>query len=93
MTFVESGESGEWIVAYSQLTPIRVPLSNVMEWVGKKSLAKIIRDDLRFETQKLPSNRSTNELTVNIYLSWKPDSLQFADAMEDEEEPQPVSGA
>jgi hypothetical protein len=33
----------------------------------------------------------TNELVVNIYFAWKPDSLQLADVVSDEEEePQPV---
>ena len=60
-----------------------------MEWVDKKSLAEIIRDDPRFETKKLPS--AANELAVNIYFAWKPDSLQLADAEDnEEEEPQPV---
>ena len=68
-------------MAYSRLKSLRVPLLSVMEWVEKKSLAEIIRDDPRFETKKLPSNRSTNKLAVNIYLAWKPDSLQLADAV------------
>jgi hypothetical protein len=62
-----------------------------MEWVDKKSLAESIRDDPRFETKKLPSDRSANELAVNIYFAWKPDSLQLTDTVDnEEEEPQPV---
>ena len=78
-------------MAYSRPTLLRVPLSSVMEWVDKKSLAEIIRDDPRFETKKLPSDRSANELAVNIYFAWKPDSLQLTDTVDNEEEkPQPV---
>lgn len=36
---------------------------------GKKSLAEIIKDDSRFETKKLASDRS-DELAVNIYFAW-----------------------
>jgi hypothetical protein len=87
----ESEGPGEWIMAYSRPTSLRVPLSSVMEWVGKKSLAEIIRDDPRFEMKKLPSDRSANELAVNIYFAWKPDSLQLDDTVDsEEEEPQPV---
>ena len=35
---------------------------------GKKSLAEI-KDDPRFETKKVESDRS-NELAVNIYFAW-----------------------
>jgi len=71
-------------MASSRPTLLRVPLSSVMEWVGKKSLAEIIKDDPRFETKKLASDRS-NKLVVNICFAWKPDSLQLADAAEEEE--------
>ena len=78
-------------MAYSRPTSLRVPLSSVMEWVDKNSLAEIIRDDPRFETKKLPSDRSANELAVNIYFAWKPDSLLLADIVDnEEEETQPV---
>jgi hypothetical protein len=61
-----------------------------MEWVGKKSLVEVIKNDPRFETKKLSSDKS-NELAVNIYFAWKPDSLQLADvAGDEEEEPRPI---
>jgi hypothetical protein len=70
-------------------TLLRVPLSSVMEWEGKKTLVEIIKDDPRFDTKKLASDRA-NEFAVNIYFAWKPDTLQLADVPGDEDEGQSV---
>jgi hypothetical protein len=77
--------AGEWIMAYNKPTSLRVPLSSVMEWSGKRTFTDIFKEDPRFETKKLGN---TNELTVNVYFAWKPDSLclQEEETVEEEEE-------
>jgi hypothetical protein len=75
--------AGEWIMAYNKPTLLRVPLSSVMEWSGKRTLTDIFKEDPRFETKKLGN---TNELTVNIYFAWKPDSLHLQEEATEEEQ-------
>jgi flagellar biosynthesis GTPase FlhF len=75
--------AGAWIMAYNKPTSLRVPLSSVMEWSGKRTFTDIFKEDPRFETKKLGN---TNELTANIYFAWKPDSLQIQEEEEEEEE-------
>jgi len=77
-------------MAYNKPTSLRVPLSSVMEWSGKRTFTDIFREDPRFETKKLGN---INELTVNVYFAWKPDSLylQEEETMEEEEEHVPAS--
>lgn len=55
-----------------------------MEWAGKQTLLDI-KDDPRFETGKLASDKPTNGMAVSIYFAWKPDSL-LADGVGDEED-------
>jgi hypothetical protein len=81
-------------MAYTRPTSLRVPLSRMMEWAGKRSLLDI-EDDLCLETKKLASDKLTNELAANIHFAWKLDSLQLADGVGDNEDLQPspaVSG-
>jgi len=77
--------AGEWIMAYNRPTSLRLPLSSVMEWSGKRTFTDIFKEDPRFETKKLGN---ASELTVNIYFAWKPDSLyvQEEDTIEEEQE-------
>ena len=70
-------------MAYNKPTSLRVPLLSVMEWSGKRIFTDIIKDDARFETKKLGS---TNDVAINIYFAWKPDSLQLDEVVEEEEQ-------
>jgi hypothetical protein len=80
--------AGEWIMAYNKPTSLRVPLSSVMEWSNKRTFTDIFKEDPRFETKKLGN---TNELTVNIYFAWKPDSLHLEEEETIEEEQESAS--
>lgn len=57
--------AGEWIMAYNRPTSLRVPLSRVMKWFGKRTFTDIFEDP-HFETKKLGN---TNEFIVNIYFA------------------------
>src|SRR6266516_4511344 len=88
---LELNGAGEWIMAYNKPTSLRVPLSSVMEWSGKRTFTDIFKEDPRFETKKLGN---TNELTANVYFAWKPDSLQIHEEEEEAiEEAQKLASA
>jgi hypothetical protein len=75
-------------MAYNRPTSLRVPLSSVIEWSGKRTFTDIFKKDPRFETKKLGN---TNELTANIYFTWKPDSLHLQEEETIEEEQESAS--
>ena len=85
----ESEGPGEWVMAYSRPTLLRVPLSSAMEWEGKKTLIDIVKDNPHFDIKNLVSKRA-NKFAVNIYFALKLDTLHLADALGDEDEGQSV---
>jgi hypothetical protein len=49
--------AGDWIMAYNKPTSLRVPLSNVMEWSGKRIFTDIFKEETIEEEQESASTK------------------------------------
>jgi hypothetical protein len=54
--------AGEWIMAYNKPTSLRVPLSNVMEWSGKRIFTDIFKADPALRGLRLVSHRVSSPI-------------------------------
>jgi hypothetical protein len=69
--------AGEWIMAYNKPTSLRVPLSNVMEWSGKRIFTDIFKEDPHFETKKIKKREKKGKAASRLSLG-SPEKLKKA---------------